>query len=206
MEFLKDSDFQLMYHPTKVSIVVDVLSRKVINMLAIMVRELELVEKIKELLGTKKVECYSLRANDILRYKGGVCIPQDPKLKNLVLEEGYKSRLSLHPSATKMYQGLKKMFYCYVGKYVIACLTCQKAKIKHQRLEGLLQFVKIPEVPLSIILDRDIRFTSHFKKSLHQVLGTKLKLISTYHLQTNRQSERMISLWKIYYELVCWII
>jgi len=45
LEFLKDYDFQLSYHPGKANVVVDALSRKSLHMSALMVKELELIEK-----------------------------------------------------------------------------------------------------------------------------------------------------------------
>ncbi|KAI3669849.1 hypothetical protein L6452_41291 [Arctium lappa] len=47
-------------------------------------------------------------------------------------------------------------------------------------------------VPLSIVLDRDSRFTSKFLDGLQRELGTKVKLSTTYHPQTDGQSERTI--------------
>ncbi|GJU90175.1 putative reverse transcriptase domain-containing protein [Tanacetum coccineum] len=47
-------------------------------------------------------------------------------------------------------------------------------------------------VPVSIISDRDGRFTSHFWKSLNKALGTRLDMSTTYHLETDGQSERTI--------------
>nr|KYP37202.1 Retrovirus-related Pol polyprotein from transposon 17.6 [Cajanus cajan] len=49
MEFLKDYDFQLMYHPGKANVVADALSGKFIYMSSMMVKELELVEKFRDL-------------------------------------------------------------------------------------------------------------------------------------------------------------
>ncbi|GJY23757.1 putative reverse transcriptase domain-containing protein [Tanacetum coccineum] len=47
-------------------------------------------------------------------------------------------------------------------------------------------------VPVSIISDRDGRFTSLFWKALHKALGTRLDLSTAYHLKTDGQSERTI--------------
>ncbi|GJY03435.1 putative reverse transcriptase domain-containing protein [Tanacetum coccineum] len=47
-------------------------------------------------------------------------------------------------------------------------------------------------VPLSIISDRDGRFTSHFWKTVQKALGTRLDLSTAYHPQTDGKSERII--------------
>nr|GEV92139.1 putative reverse transcriptase domain-containing protein [Tanacetum cinerariifolium] len=47
-------------------------------------------------------------------------------------------------------------------------------------------------VPMSIILDRDNKFTSRFWRSLQGALGTRLDMSTTYHPETDGQSERTI--------------
>ena len=54
------------------------------------------------------------------------------------------------------------------------------------------QIVRLHGVPSSIVSDRDPRFTSKFWESLQDALGTKLRLSSAYHPQTDGQTERTI--------------
>ncbi|GJV07250.1 putative reverse transcriptase domain-containing protein, partial [Tanacetum coccineum] len=109
--------------------------------------------------------------------------------------------------------GMKKDIVVFVS----SCLTCLKVKAEHQRPFGLLQQPEIPEwkweriamdfdykmdrlamlylneivarhsVPISIISDRDSRFTSRFWQSMQDPLGTKLDMSMDYHPQTDGQ-------------------
>nr|KYP41898.1 Retrotransposable element Tf2 [Cajanus cajan] len=170
MEFLKDYDFQLMYHPGKANVVADALSRKSIHMSTqddiscgavtitneflrqVGLKQLQDEELVRliGLLGTEKAASFELGEDGILRFRGRICLPQDAELRRTVLEEGHKSRLSIHPGMTKMYQDLRKNFWWSgmkreIAEYVAACLTCQKTKVEHQKPSGLMQQIEIPE-------------------------------------------------------------
>ncbi|GKA47398.1 putative reverse transcriptase domain-containing protein [Tanacetum coccineum] len=47
-------------------------------------------------------------------------------------------------------------------------------------------------IPVSIICDRDGRFTSNFWKSFQKALGIDISMSTAYHLKTDGQSERTI--------------
>ncbi|GKA22043.1 reverse transcriptase domain-containing protein [Tanacetum coccineum] len=63
-----------------------------------------------------------------------------------------------------------------------------------ETLTGLYikEIVSRHSMPISIISDRDSYFTSRFWQSLQSALGTQLDMSTTYHPETDGQSERTI--------------
>ena len=54
------------------------------------------------------------------------------------------------------------------------------------------EIVRLHGVPVSIVSDRDPRFTAHFWKSFQKAMGTRLTISTAFHPQTDGQSERTI--------------
>lgn len=136
LEFLKGYDFQLMYHPGKANVAIDALSRKMIHMSSLMVKELELIEKFRDLnlyviRGSNCLRCGMIKVNnnflDMIKEKQlldhhlcrNVYTPKGQELEKMILNEGDKSKLSLHPSMENIYQDIKRD----IVEYVASCLT-----------------------------------------------------------------------------------
>ena len=58
------------------------------------------------------------------------------------------------------------------------------------------EIVRLHGVPVSIVSDRDPRFTAHFWKSFQKAMGTRLIMSTAFHPQTYGQSERTIHVLK----------
>jgi len=66
MEYLKDYDFELLYHLGKANVVADALSRKRIHVSAMMIKNLELIERLRDMnlgldMGESHIWCNMLK-------------------------------------------------------------------------------------------------------------------------------------------------
>ena len=105
-----------------------------------------IIERIRE----GKETTFTLSEDGILHLEGRLCVPNDVDIRKQILSEAHDTPYSVHPGATKMYQGLREHFWWNgmkrdVAEYVSKCLTCQKVKAEHKHPAGELQPIELPE-------------------------------------------------------------
>ena len=76
-----------------------------------------------------------------------------------------------------------------LAHFILLRVRCSLEKLAQLYVQ---EIVRLHGVPTEITSDRDPLFVSHFWQSLHEALGTKLQFSTTFHSQTDGQSERVI--------------
>ncbi|GKC69730.1 putative reverse transcriptase domain-containing protein [Tanacetum coccineum] len=145
-------------------------------------------EAVDESVGLQKGldEMIEQRSNETLYYLDRIWVPLKGEVSTPILDEAHKSKYSVHPGADKMYYDLRDRYWWPGMKKDIAEYVDRLARLY------LNEIVARHGVPISIILDRDSRFTSRFWQSMQEALGPRLDMSMVYHPQTDGKSERTI--------------
>ncbi|GJR72632.1 putative reverse transcriptase domain-containing protein, partial [Tanacetum coccineum] len=182
IELFIDYDCEIRYHPAKANVVANALSRK---------------ERVnpKRVRAINMILQSSIKDRILMAQKEAV--DESGEVRTLIIDEAYKSKYFVHLGADKMYYDLKDR----------PSGLLRQLEIPIWKWEGItMDFItKLPRtssghdticvivdrltksahgVPISIILNRDSRFTSRFWQSMQEALGTRLDMSTAYHPQT----------------------
>nr|GEU47307.1 putative reverse transcriptase domain-containing protein [Tanacetum cinerariifolium] len=122
-------------------------------------------------------------------------VPLVGDVSTLILNEAYKSRYSVHPGVDKISRSGHDAIWVIVDRLTkSAHFQAIREDFSTKKLARLYIDVILARhgVPVSIILDRDGQFTSHFWQMVQKALGKRLNLSTAYHPQTYGQSECII--------------
>nr|GEX53869.1 hypothetical protein [Tanacetum cinerariifolium] len=127
----------------KANVIVDALSRKEREK-PLRVRSLVLTDHKDLMQQILEAQVESLKEGNVQKEDLG------RMQKDLIMHESHKSKYSIHPGSTKMYQDLRKLYWwpnmkADIATYVSKCLTCAKVKAEHLKPPGLLQQPEIPK-------------------------------------------------------------
>nr|GEZ88490.1 putative reverse transcriptase domain-containing protein [Tanacetum cinerariifolium] len=175
-------------------------------------------EAVDESVGLHKGldEMIEQRSDRTLYYLDRIWVPFKGEVRTMIMDEAHKSKYSVHPGADKQpeilvwkWEGIvmdfvtklprtssgHDMFWVNVDRLIkSAYFLPMREDYKVDILARLYlnEIVARHGVPISIISDRDSRFTSRFWQLMQEALGTRLDMSTTYHPQTDGQSERTI--------------
>ncbi|GJS35431.1 putative reverse transcriptase domain-containing protein [Tanacetum coccineum] len=199
LELLSDYDCDICYHPGKVNVVADALSRKerikplrvraLVMMISLnlpgQILNAQIEARKEEKYGTKDlygmIKKLEPRTDGTLCLNGRSWIPNLGNLRGVIMHESHKSKYSIHPGSDKMYQDLKKLYWW----------PNMKAKLPPMSENITMDFVtKLPKTSTGqdtiwIILDR-LTKSSHFlpmkeNDSIEKLMRQYLKEVVSKH-------------------------
>nr|GEY36331.1 putative reverse transcriptase domain-containing protein [Tanacetum cinerariifolium]GEY56432.1 putative reverse transcriptase domain-containing protein [Tanacetum cinerariifolium] len=123
-----------------------------------------------------------------------IWVPVYYNLRTLIMGEDHTTKYYFHPRANTMNYDLRYLYWWPRMKKDIASYVAVREDYKRENLARLYinEIVARHSAPMSNISDHDSHFTSRFWQSLQKALGMQLDLTTTYHPQTDGQSERTI--------------
>ncbi|TYJ96729.1 ty3-gypsy retrotransposon protein [Cucumis melo var. makuwa] len=215
LELVKDYDCEILYHPGKANVIADALSRKLAQLtvqstlrqkiIDAQSNDPYLVEKRGLAEAGQAVE-FSISSDGGLLFERRLCVPSD----SAVRAPRQKPADLLQPLSVPEWKwenvsmdfitGLPRTLRGFIVIWVVvdrltklAHFVPGKSTYTASKWVQLYmsEIVRLHGVPVSIVSDRDARFTFKFWKGLQTAMGTRLDFSTAFHPQTDGQTERL---------------
>ncbi|MBW0498532.1 hypothetical protein O181_038247 [Austropuccinia psidii MF-1] len=203
--------FSITYHPGPVATLADALSRW----------DNVYPERGEDFISKNPINFQQLTKQDELQLSNWVVVSNDPTIQLSILQKRHDSPLAGHPGQEKTVKPVKPDFHCpkmtqFIKDYVSSCQQCSRNKNINHKKFGFLKPLPIPyvpwiclskdfitQLPLSnsfdsilvivdrIVSDRGSLFVSSFWTNLCQQLKIQRDLSTSYHPETDGQTERV---------------
>nr|GEZ66736.1 putative reverse transcriptase domain-containing protein [Tanacetum cinerariifolium] len=205
IELLSDYDCEIRYHPGKANVVADTLSRKEREPIRVkalvMTIHLSLHDQIRnsqsEAMEKENVKAENLGRliKQIFKFHPDGTRPtgllQQPEILVWKWERITMDFIIGHPRTPSGYNSIWVIVdrLTKSAHFLLVKTTDSMEKLAQLYLK---EVVCRHGVPISIISDKDNKFTSRFWRSLQEALGMRLDMSTAYHPKTDGQSERTI--------------
>eukprot|EP00253_Pinus_taeda_P017231 PITA_17231 len=175
VDFLSGFDFDIKHLQGKENKVADALSRKIHNLYEVsfsgwespfmeMIKEIadqdteyqQLKSQIQQSAEKDSQQDYEVDDAGRIYFKKRLYVPNQHRIRNLIMDEFHISHYAGHPGYQKMITAIRKEYFWpgmkkSIVEYLARCLECQEIKAEHQHPAGLLQPLSVPEWKWEII-------------------------------------------------------
>jgi hypothetical protein len=161
------------------------------------------IQEIKEQIKEEKALGFSVDEQGTLWYKKCLCFLEVKEIRELILHEAHDSAYSIHPGSTNMYHDLKSRYWWYgmkrsIAEYVALCDNYQRVEAERQRLVGLLQPLKIPQLKweeISMVFIVELPTTQSGYDSIWVIVDRFLKVAHFIPVKTTYKGAKLAELY-----------
>eukprot|EP00253_Pinus_taeda_P022101 PITA_22101 len=205
MDFLSGFDFDIKHLQGKANRVADALRRKIQSLYEVsisgwknpflhIIKEIsdqdteyqQLKQQIQQSARGDSQQEYTVDDAGLIYFKQRIYVPNQSRIKNLIMDEFHISHYAGHPGYQKMITTIRKEYFWpgmkrNIVEYLAQCLACQQIKAEHQHPAGLLQPLPISEWKWEIISMDFITGLPRTKKNNDSIMVVVDKLSKAAH-------------------------
>jgi hypothetical protein len=151
----------------------------------------------------QKFNCYELKDDGILMYKGKLYVLNSSEMKNTFMKEIHNVPYVGHLGYQKTLATVRSQYFWprmkkEVANYIVICIECQKVKTKHRHPTCLLQPFPIPEWKWEVVTIDFITKLPRTMKQHDSIMVVVDKLTKTTHFIPVKTTHKPTNIVDIY--------